>query len=83
MNLMIMQSPLLPGTLTRTYAIKLLGGIFSALAEKILKRGIVFGVTYADDFKSARHIVCDSVADIGKLRGSKYYRVTSKTSLVW
>jgi len=23
-------------------------------------------------FKSARHIVCDSVADIGKLRGSKY-----------
>jgi coenzyme F420-reducing hydrogenase beta subunit len=49
------------------------GGIFSALAEKILKEGgIVFGVTYADDFKSARHIACDSVGDIGKLRGSKY-----------
>lgn len=48
------------------------GGIFSALAEKILSgNGIVYGVAYDDNFL-AHHIRVDDISDLVKLRRSKY-----------
>lgn len=48
------------------------GGMFSVLAEYVLaKQGIVFGVAYDDDFV-VKHIGIESIADLYKLRGSKY-----------
>lgn len=48
------------------------GGIFSALAETIIKKGgIVCGAAY-DDNMNVNHIIIDSINDIAKLRGSKY-----------
>ena len=49
------------------------GGIFTLLAENIIaKGGVVFGAAFADDFKSVRHICVDDIANLDKLRGSKY-----------
>lgn len=48
------------------------GGIFSVLAEWVLRQGgVVFGAAFAEDF-SVCHIRVDSVEDMEKLRGSKY-----------
>ncbi len=48
------------------------GGIFSALAETIIKKGgVVCGAAY-DASMNVNHIIIDSIDDIVKLRGSKY-----------
>jgi len=48
------------------------GGIFSLLANYVLKRnGYVFGVAYDDNW-NVKHISVNSVDELGKLRGSKY-----------
>ena len=49
------------------------GGIFTLIAEKIIDQGgVVFGAAFSDDFKTVRHICVDNIADLDKLRGSKY-----------
>ncbi len=48
------------------------GGIFSVLAQHVLKNGgVVFGVAFDDNFV-ARQTYIDKVEDLPKLRGSKY-----------
>lgn len=48
------------------------GGIFSELANSVLrKEGLVFGATYDEDL-NVHHIGISSVADLHRLRGSKY-----------
>lgn len=48
------------------------GGAFSSIARYVLsKGGIVVGATL-DDSLECKHILVDSVEDLGKLRGSKY-----------
>ncbi len=48
------------------------GGVFSALAGEILARkGIVVGAAF-DDNMACRHIMIDNIADLPRLRGSKY-----------
>lgn len=48
------------------------GGVFSALAERIIEQGgVVFGVEQRDDI-SAGYISVDTVQDLQKLRCSKY-----------
>lgn len=64
------------------------GGVFTAIAERILSNGgVVFGAAFDDEF-SVRHICVDNVEDLSKLRGSKYLQSTigdtykqSKTAL--
>ena len=47
------------------------GGIFTLLAEDILKsNGVVYGAAFMD--YSVQHIRINSLADISKIRGSKY-----------
>lgn len=49
------------------------GGLFTLIAEKIINQnGVVFGAAFSDDFKSVQHICVDNIADLDKLRGSKY-----------
>lgn len=49
------------------------GGIFTLIAEQIINQGgVVFGAAFTNDFKSVRHICIDKIADLDKLRGSKY-----------
>lgn len=49
------------------------GGIFSELAEYVLKNGgVVFGCAMSEDCKKARHIMIEKPEDIKYLRGSKY-----------
>lgn len=49
------------------------GGIFTLIAEEIIKRGgVVFGAAFADDFRSVHHIYVDNTESLEKLRGSKY-----------
>lgn len=48
------------------------GGMFTELAESVLKNnGVVFGCAFDDDF-NAHHIMIDNISDLEKLRGSKY-----------
>lgn len=48
------------------------GGIFSALAETVLRKGgAVVGAAFDDEFV-VRHIHIENLADLEKLRGSKY-----------
>lgn len=48
------------------------GGVFPALADFVIANGgVVCGAAYADDFE-VRHLIIDSVSDIGKLQGAKY-----------
>ena len=48
------------------------GGVFSALAKRIIDAGgIVFGAAL-DEKMSVNHISCDNVEDLSRLRGSKY-----------
>lgn len=48
------------------------GGVFSAIAEKVLNDGgAVFGAAFADDW-SVRHICIERTEDLHLLRGSKY-----------
>lgn len=49
------------------------GGVFTAIAEKVLNDGgAVFGASFTDDFKAVEHIAVDSIENLYKLRGSKY-----------
>lgn len=49
------------------------GGIASALAEKVISEGgIVFGVTYCDNYKNAKYIEISKHDEINLLKGSKY-----------
>ena len=49
------------------------GGIFTLIAEEIIKQGgVVFGAALTDDFRSVHHIYVDNTDDLEKLRGSKY-----------
>lgn len=49
------------------------GGVFTAVAEKILADGgVVFGAAFTDDFKAVEHIAVENTEDLHKLRGSKY-----------
>lgn len=48
------------------------GGIFSALARNVIKKGgIVFGAILDNDF-NCKHIAIEQLEDLDKLRGSKY-----------
>lgn len=48
------------------------GGIFSAMAQIVLKRGgVVFGAAFDNEFQ-VHHIKVDSIDNLEKLRGSKY-----------
>lgn len=48
------------------------GGVFSVLAQIVLKHGgVVFGAAFDSNFQ-VHHIMVDSIADLEKLRGSKY-----------
>lgn len=49
------------------------GGIFTLLAEEILKnQGVVFGVAMTSDCKAAVHVEVKNSEDLWRLRGSKY-----------
>lgn len=49
------------------------GGIFSELAEQIIAdNGVVFGAAFNEKKDSVQHIAIDAIADINKIRGSKY-----------
>lgn len=49
------------------------GGAASHIAEQFIRRdGVVFGVGYAKDFKSAEYYCVKTVEDLEKLKGSKY-----------
>ena len=57
------------------------GGIFSMLARNVIARGgIVFGVAFSEDFRSACHIAVESEADLARLRGSKYFQASTADS---
>lgn len=48
------------------------GGVFSPIAEEIIKNGgVVFGAAF-DDSWNVKHISVDKIEDLGKLRKSKY-----------
>ena len=48
------------------------GGVFSAFAEVILKRGgVVCGAAFNDDF-SVSHLMAENLEDLSKLKSSKY-----------
>lgn len=48
------------------------GGVFTLIADEIIKRGgVVFGAAFDEDF-SVHHIFVDNLEDLEKLRGSKY-----------
>lgn len=49
------------------------GGIFSILAEEILKRGgVVFGSVWSDDFRYAYHRIARDIDELAPMRKSKY-----------
>ena len=49
------------------------GGVATAISEVIIQNGgVVFGVAYTDDFRSAQFICADSIQDLEKLKSSKY-----------
>lgn len=57
---------------TKTVRTSSSGGVFSAIAEEILKRGgIVFGAAYADNFRSVKMCSTEQVP-LEKLKVSKY-----------
>ena len=48
------------------------GGIFSILAEEVLRHGgVVYGAAFDERF-SVKHIAVDNVSELPRLRGSKY-----------
>ncbi len=49
------------------------GGAATAISEAIIQKGgIVFGVAYTDDFKSAQFRCAETIQDLEKLKSSKY-----------
>ena len=58
------------------------GGIATALSEYMLQQdGYVVGVTYSSDFYKAEYVVIDNIADVHKLKGSKYTDYDKKNEL--
>ena len=58
------------------------GGVFSLLAEQILKDGgVVFGCAMTEDCGGAHHIGVDSEEKMWQLRGSKYVQSALENSL--
>lgn len=58
------------------------GGVFYALACAVIQAGgVVAGCEYAEDWKSARHIIVDDVKDLYRIVGSKYFQ--SDTSNIY
>lgn len=58
------------------------GGMFTILADEILKRGgAVCGAAYAEDYRTVHHIWAESQDELQPLRGSKY--VQSNTELTY
>lgn len=54
------------------------GGMFTLAAEYIInKGGYVYGAAYTQDFK-VEHIQVNNIADLSKLRGSKYLQSDTK-----
>lgn len=65
---------------TQTRHISSSGGIFSLLAEKVLSDGgVVYGAAFDRDF-TVSHIAVTALADLPKLRGSKYVQSDTKES---
>lgn len=59
------------------------GGIFSALADKMLNiGGVVFGVAFENDFRSASHICVRQSEDLYQLRGSKYFQASVNNAYI-
>ena len=51
------------------------GGVFSLLAEQLLKmNGVVYGVAMSDDCKSAHFLRVTNIDQLGDLHGSKYFQ---------
>lgn len=49
------------------------GGAATAISEAIIQQGgCVFGVAYTTDFKAVEYICCETLADLEKIKGSKY-----------
>ena len=58
------------------------GGAVSAISEAIIRQGgLVFGVSYSDDFKRAEYRCVDNLEDLEMFKGSKYCE-TSKEIIV-
>ena len=54
------------------------GGVFSVLAQIVLKHnGVVFGAAFDDEW-NVHHIIIDKLNDIHKLRGSKYVQSSTE-----
>ena len=48
------------------------GGIFTVVAEEIIRRkGVVFGAAWTDDWR-VEHRYCENIEGIAQFRGSKY-----------
>jgi coenzyme F420-reducing hydrogenase beta subunit len=51
------------------------GGMYSELARGVLaKGGYIAGCVFADDYKSAKHIIGNTDQDLGKIMSSKYFQ---------
>jgi coenzyme F420-reducing hydrogenase beta subunit len=58
------------------------GGVFSALAEIIIKKGgAVVGAAFDESF-TVRHIIIEKISDIYRLRGSKYVQSEIKPEIL-
>lgn len=56
------------------------GGIATALSEHVIKYGgYVAGVVYSEDFHSAEYLITSDLADLDKLKGSKYCETNKGT----
>ena len=60
------------------------GGAATALAEQAIREGgVVFGVAFAPDFRSAEYRMAESPADLEKLKDSKYAAPNRKIGGKW
>ena len=51
------------------------GGCFYLLAEKMIQNsGYIAACIYSEDYKTAYHVISNSVDDLNKLKGSKYFQ---------
>lgn len=58
------------------------GGVFTAIAEEIIRRGgVVFGAAWTDDWR-VEHRYCDSIEGLASFRGSKYVQSENVSSYV-
>ena len=58
------------------------GGAVSIISEAIIKRGgVVFGVSYSNDFKHAEYRCVENLEDLSLLKGSKYCESSKKITI--